>query len=57
MNYVTVFLKDVFSGAFDLIMPVSGCLIAIGLGIVFFFIRFNAYHYNRKKRDKESRGE
>lgn len=53
MSYVFTFFRDLFSGSFDSIMPVGGIFIAIALGITFFFIRFNAYQHNRKKRQQK----
>lgn len=48
-------LIDIFSMRFDIIIPLSSCLIALALAAVLFSIRFISYNKNKRKHEKRMR--
>ena len=46
-------LGDIFSMRFDIIIPLSFCLIVLGLSLVLFFVRFISYKRTARKFAKD----
>lgn len=50
-------LSDIFSMRFDIIIPLSSCLIAVALAGVLFSIRYFSYRKNKRKYEKRQQQE
>lgn len=57
MENVAKLIHDIFSMSFDVVVPVSGSIIAIIVAFVLFFIRYFTFVHNRKKYEKMQRDE
>lgn len=49
------FLSDLFSMRFDIIIPLSSCIVALMLAAVLFCIRYFSYLKNKRKYEKKMR--
>ena len=52
MENITKLIHDIFSMSFDVVVPVSGLIVAVAIGFVLFFIRYFTFERNRKKYEK-----
>jgi len=48
-------LHDIFALNFDIVIPVSSCLLAIAAAMVLFFTRYLSYRHNKSKYEKLAR--
>lgn len=55
MENVIKVVRDIFSMDFDVIIPVSGGIIAIAVGFLLFAIRYFSFIKNRKKYEKRQK--
>lgn len=55
MESVIKVVRDIFSMGFDVIIPVSGSIIAIAVGFLLFAIRYFSFIKNRKKYEKRQK--
>ena len=49
MEYISKLLSDIFAMKFDVVIPISGCIIAILIAFVVFAVRYYGYQYKRRK--------
>lgn len=52
MDNVIKLFRDIFSMKFDVIIPISGNIIAIMVSFLLFSIRYFTYRHNQKKYEK-----
>ena len=52
MENISKLISDIFSMKFDVVIPLSGCIIAIFVGLVLFLIRYVSYTNKKKKFSK-----
>ena len=52
MENIIKLINDIFSMDFDVIIPVSGSIIAVLVAVVLFSLRYFTYKHNRKKYEK-----
>lgn len=57
MQYIIQTIRDIFSMGFDIILPVSGCILALAVSFVLFWIRFSSFRRNKKRYEKRLRQE
>lgn len=50
-------LRDIFSMRFDIVIPLSSCLIALVLAGVLFSIRFFSYRKNKRRYERRLKQE
>lgn len=55
MENITKLIHDIFSMSFDVVVPVSGLIVAVAIGFVLFFIRYFTFERNRKKYENRQR--
>lgn len=53
MQHVIKTLSDIFSMSFDIIMPLSGCIVALLVAVVLFSIRYFSFKYNKRKYERK----
>ena len=49
MENIRILIDDIFAMNFDVVIPISGCIVAVLIALVLFLIRYVGYHYNRFK--------
>lgn len=49
MSNIMKLISDIFAMSFDIIIPVSGCIVAILFAIVLFSIRYFTFQHKKKK--------
>lgn len=52
MENIIKLIRDIFSMDFDVIIPVSGSIVAILVGFLLFAVRYFTFNRNRKKYEK-----
>ena len=57
MQYIIQTIRDIFSMGFDIILPVSGCILALAVSFVLFWIRFSSFRRNKKRYERRLRQE
>lgn len=55
MENITKLIRDIFSMDFDVIIPVSGSIIAVIVGFTLFSIRYFTFRHNQKKYEKRQK--
>ena len=55
MGYVQKVIGDIFSMGFDIVIPVSGNIIAILVALTLFFMRYTSFRHKIKKYGSKSR--
>ena len=49
MEYINKLIGDIFAMKFDVVIPISGCLLAILLAFIVFAIRYFGFERKRRK--------
>ena len=49
MENISKLLTDIFDMKFDVVIPVSGCLIAVLIGFILFLVRYVSFQAKRRK--------
>ena len=52
MSYLTQLFNDIFLMKFDIIMPVSGCIVAFLIAAILFSIRYVSFKRKKRKFEK-----
>ena len=57
IDMVKTLVNDIFAMRFDVVVPISGCLVAVLLGLILFLIRYVGYNYNRRRYEARKKKE
>ena len=49
MEYISKLFTDIFAMKFDVVIPISGCIVAIVIAFIVFAVRYYGYQHKRKK--------
>lgn len=52
MENITKLIRDIFAMKFDVIIPVSGSIVAIVVGFLLFAVRYFTFNHKRKKYER-----
>jgi|GEM_PF-3640481 len=54
MQYISKVAGDIFTMGFDIILPVSGCILAFFVSLLLFGVRFSSFRRNKRRYEQRA---